>query len=67
MEILPHLWTTGEITRRPEPEGRSAAHFIQTVSGWAPDTYRDDLSLVLKTRGSNPRLRRLPRRFAEPV
>jgi len=48
-QILPNLWTTGEIVQRPEQEGRSATHFIKTGNGWTPDPYRDDLSLVLKT------------------
>jgi len=48
-EIIPGLWTTGEIIERPEPEGRSVHHFIRTEAGWLPDPYRDDLSLVLKT------------------
>jgi len=47
-EILPGLWTTGGIFERPEPEGRSAHHFIHTNEGWQPDPYLDDMSLVLK-------------------
>jgi 7,8-dihydropterin-6-yl-methyl-4-(beta-D-ribofuranosyl)aminobenzene 5'-phosphate synthase len=50
-EIFPGLWTTGEITGRPEPEGRSAHHFIRIDGNWHPDPYRDDLSLVLETGG----------------
>ena len=49
VEILPSLWTTGEITARPEWEGRSANHFIKTNKGWEADPYRDDMSLVLET------------------
>jgi 7,8-dihydropterin-6-yl-methyl-4-(beta-D-ribofuranosyl)aminobenzene 5'-phosphate synthase len=49
-KIIPNLWTTGEIIERPEPEGRSAHHFIRAETGWQPDPYRDDLSLVLKTK-----------------
>jgi 7,8-dihydropterin-6-yl-methyl-4-(beta-D-ribofuranosyl)aminobenzene 5'-phosphate synthase len=49
-KIIPLLWTTGEIVERPEPEGRSAHHFIRAETGWQPDPYRDDLSLVLKTK-----------------
>lgn len=49
-EIIPNLWTTGEIVERLEPEGRSPHHFIRTETGWQPDPYRDDLSLVLKTK-----------------
>jgi len=48
-EILPDLWTTGEILERLEPEGRSTHHFIVIDETWQPDPYRDDLSLVLKT------------------
>ncbi len=48
-EILPNLWTTGEIFPRPEAEGRSAHHFIRVDGKWQPDPYRDDLSLVLQT------------------
>ncbi len=48
-EILPGLWTTGEILERAEPEGRSPHHFIRTGKGWEPDPYRDDMSLVLRT------------------
>ena len=48
-EIFPNLWTTGEITKRVEPEGRSSGHYIRDGEGWLPDPYRDDMSLVLKT------------------
>lgn len=48
-EILPGIWTTGEITERKEFEGRSSHHFIYTDRGWQQDPYRDDLSLVLET------------------
>jgi 7,8-dihydropterin-6-yl-methyl-4-(beta-D-ribofuranosyl)aminobenzene 5'-phosphate synthase len=48
-EIFPNLWTTGEITRRTEPEGRSSSHFVRVGEEWIPDPYRDDMSLVLKT------------------
>jgi len=48
MEIFPNLWTTGEITKRVEPEGRSSSHFVRDGEGWQPDPYRDDMSLVLK-------------------
>jgi 7,8-dihydropterin-6-yl-methyl-4-(beta-D-ribofuranosyl)aminobenzene 5'-phosphate synthase len=50
-EIVPGVWTTGEITHRPEPEGRSAHHVVPTDTGWQPDTYRDDMSLVVETQG----------------
>lgn len=46
--ICPGVWTTGEIAPRPEPEGRSAHHVVRDAGGWAPDPYRDDLSLVIE-------------------
>jgi len=49
MEILPGVWTTGEVTDRAEPEGRSANHLVHGVEGWEPDPYRDDMALVLET------------------
>ena len=48
-EILPGLWTTGEITARPHPEGRSARHTVIKNGRHVPDPYQDDLSLVLET------------------
>lgn len=49
-EILPGVWTTGEITDRTEFEGRSRGHFVRENGEWLPDPYKDDLSLVLDTR-----------------
>jgi 7,8-dihydropterin-6-yl-methyl-4-(beta-D-ribofuranosyl)aminobenzene 5'-phosphate synthase len=49
MEIFPGVWTTGEITDRTEPEGRSAHHLVRGIEGWEPDPYRDDMALVLET------------------
>jgi 7,8-dihydropterin-6-yl-methyl-4-(beta-D-ribofuranosyl)aminobenzene 5'-phosphate synthase len=49
MEILPGVWTTGEITNRTEPEGRSVHHLVYGMEGWKPDPYRDDMALVLET------------------
>jgi 7,8-dihydropterin-6-yl-methyl-4-(beta-D-ribofuranosyl)aminobenzene 5'-phosphate synthase len=46
-EILPGVWTTGEIAPRREAEGRSAHHMVRMDTGWASDPYRDDMSLVL--------------------
>ncbi len=48
-EIVPNLWTTGDIDDRPEPVGGSAHLFIRNGTDWQPDPYRDDISLVLKT------------------
>ena len=49
VEVLPGLWTTGEISERPEPEGRSTRHFVPDGDGWQPDPYRDDMSVVIET------------------
>lgn len=49
VEVFPGLWTTGEISERPEPEGRSAHHFVPQGDGWGSDPYRDDISLVMDT------------------
>ncbi len=49
VEILPGLWTTGEIFERLEPEGRSPTHFVPQGDGWQPDPYRDDMSMVMET------------------
>ena len=51
VEILPGLWTSGEIRERAELEGRSANHFIKVDGIWEADPYRDDMSLVLETTG----------------
>lgn len=48
MQILPGLWTSGEIKERPEPVGGSKHHFIRKDSGWVNDPYQDDMSLVLE-------------------
>lgn len=47
-EIAPGVWTTGEITSRSEPEGRSERHLVREDGGWVPDPYRDDQALVLE-------------------
>lgn len=46
--VLPGVVTTGEIARRPHPEGRSRSHVVPVDGAWAPDPYRDDLSLVVE-------------------
>ena len=46
-EILPGVWTTGEIGERPESEGRSPYHLMQQGDALVADEYRDDMSLVL--------------------
>jgi 7,8-dihydropterin-6-yl-methyl-4-(beta-D-ribofuranosyl)aminobenzene 5'-phosphate synthase len=48
-EVIPGLWTTGEIVERPEPQGSSKHHFVPAGEGWQADAYRDDLSLALET------------------
>ena len=49
-EVLPGMWTTGEITFRPEPQGGSAHHVVRAEGGgWVRDHYRDDMSLLLTT------------------
>jgi 7,8-dihydropterin-6-yl-methyl-4-(beta-D-ribofuranosyl)aminobenzene 5'-phosphate synthase len=48
-EILPGVWTSGEIVGRSEPEGRSPHHFVHGEDGWVPDPYRDDMALVLES------------------
>jgi len=48
-QMLPGVWTSGEITERTEFEGRSPHHYIQTDKGLQPDPYLDDMSLILDT------------------
>ena len=45
------MWTTGAITDRTEPEGRSAYLLVRGAEGWEPDPYLDDMALVLETEG----------------
>jgi 7,8-dihydropterin-6-yl-methyl-4-(beta-D-ribofuranosyl)aminobenzene 5'-phosphate synthase len=49
-EIFSDLWTTGNIIRRDEPEGRSNSHYVLKAGSYIPDPYNDDMSLVLKTK-----------------
>ncbi|MFP4395342.1 MAG: MBL fold metallo-hydrolase [Anaerolineales bacterium] len=49
-EVLPGIWTSGAITRRPHPEGSSAHHFIKSPEGkeeYKSDPYEDDFSLII--------------------
>lgn len=46
-EIVPGVWTTGEIVDRPEFEGRSSGHLMAGNGELVADAYRDDMSLVL--------------------
>ena len=48
-EIIPGIWTTGEISERPEPEGSSKYHLMRDGDALVPDAYRDDMALVLQT------------------
>ncbi|MGD8819993.1 MAG: MBL fold metallo-hydrolase [Anaerolineae bacterium] len=45
--IIPGLWTTGEISQRPEPLGSSDHHRMRQGDDLVADAYRDDMSLVL--------------------
>jgi 7,8-dihydropterin-6-yl-methyl-4-(beta-D-ribofuranosyl)aminobenzene 5'-phosphate synthase len=47
-EIVPGVWTTGEISDRPEPEGSSAYHLVRGGDSFVADSYRDDMALVLE-------------------
>ena len=50
IEVIPGLWTSGEITERNEQEGRSPHHFVPADDGWQPDPYRDDMSMVIEVK-----------------
>jgi 7,8-dihydropterin-6-yl-methyl-4-(beta-D-ribofuranosyl)aminobenzene 5'-phosphate synthase len=45
-EILPGLWTTGAISERPEPEGKSNYHLMREGEALVADAYLDDMALV---------------------
>ena len=48
VELLPGLWTSGEITERPEAMGTSANLVVRGPGGdWIPDPHKDDQSLVI--------------------
>jgi 7,8-dihydropterin-6-yl-methyl-4-(beta-D-ribofuranosyl)aminobenzene 5'-phosphate synthase len=48
-EIIPGLWTSGEILDRPEPQGSSDYHFMRLDGALVTDTYSDDMALILET------------------
>lgn len=48
-EILSGVWTTGEISERPEKEGSSETHLMRDGEKLVADTYKDDMALVLQT------------------
>jgi 7,8-dihydropterin-6-yl-methyl-4-(beta-D-ribofuranosyl)aminobenzene 5'-phosphate synthase len=50
-EMVPGVWTTGEITDRSEPEGRSAHHLMREGDDLVADAYRDDMAVVLEADG----------------
>ena len=50
-EIIPGLWTSGEIVERPEPQGGSDYHFVRESDALVADAYGDDMALVLQTGG----------------
>jgi 7,8-dihydropterin-6-yl-methyl-4-(beta-D-ribofuranosyl)aminobenzene 5'-phosphate synthase len=47
-EVAPGIWTSGEISERPEPEGRSPHHVVREGERWVPDPYRDDMAVILE-------------------
>lgn len=46
-EIIPGVWTTGEIEERPEKEGRSSRHRMREGDDLVQDRYLDDMGLAL--------------------
>jgi len=50
-QIVAGMWTTGEITHRPDAEGRSDTHRMRQGDAVAVDHYRDDMALVLEADG----------------
>ena len=49
VEVLPGIWTTGEIHERPELEGHGPNLFVPDGEGWRPDPYQDDMSMAVET------------------
>ncbi|MHB0857873.1 MAG: MBL fold metallo-hydrolase [Anaerolineae bacterium] len=47
-EIIPGVWTTGQIRERPEREGRAAGHLARRDGALVEDPYEDDMGLVLE-------------------
>jgi 7,8-dihydropterin-6-yl-methyl-4-(beta-D-ribofuranosyl)aminobenzene 5'-phosphate synthase len=47
-QIMPGVWTTGEIASRPEPVGDSPHHLVREGEVWVPDPYQDDMALVVE-------------------
>jgi len=46
-EIVPGVWTTGEMSDRPDPEGSSTYHLVRKGDSFVADSYRDDMALVV--------------------
>lgn len=46
-EIIPGVWTTGEIRERPEKEGSSSRHRMREGDDVVQDRYVDDMALIL--------------------
>ena len=51
IEVIPNVWTTGTITERPHPLGRSPQHYVVRNGQRLSDDYADDLSLVIEVKG----------------
>ena len=49
LQLAQGMWTTGDISPRPFPEGRSEQHLVRRDGRLVQDDYRDDLALVLQT------------------
>lgn len=47
-QVLPGVWTTGEITERPAFVGGSPNLLVRENGGYGPDPYQDDFSMVLQ-------------------
>jgi len=47
-QIVPGVYTSGEIVSRTELEGRSTRHLVRSDNAWVADPYRDDMAIVLK-------------------
>ncbi len=46
--VVPGVWVSGEISERPELEGRSAHHWVYEAGAFRPDPYEDDVSVVIE-------------------
>jgi 7,8-dihydropterin-6-yl-methyl-4-(beta-D-ribofuranosyl)aminobenzene 5'-phosphate synthase len=48
-EVVPGVWTSGEISDRPEFEGRGQGLLMASADGLVADAYRDDMALILRS------------------